>query len=242
LTVTHPKTVIALLLLASAPALAQQQPRRDTPDPPVVVTAGEGVIEVVPDRAWITITAESRAGNPRDAQKRNADAMAPVLEKLKAAGVPAEAIKTVGYDLQQEWDYVNNRRISRGYVARNTIDVRVDHIERVGELLEIAVGSGATSVGGIRFDLKDRAKLERDALRMAVIEARQRAEAAAAGAGMSIERVQRIDAHPVGGPVPLPRFAMAREQAANAADAATPPISAGQIEIRVQVTLTSVLK
>ncbi len=80
----------------------------------------------MPDRAWITITAESRAGNPRDAQRRNAEAMTPVLEKLKAAGVPADAIKTIGYDLQQEWDFVNNRRVSRGYVARNTIEVRVD--------------------------------------------------------------------------------------------------------------------
>ena len=236
---THLKFVFAILLLPSAPAFAQQQPR---PESPVVVTTGEGVIETVPDRAWITITAESRAGNPREAQKRNADAMAPVLDKLKAAGVPADAIKTIGYDLQQEWDYVNNRRISRGYVARNTIDVRVDMIDRVGELLEIAVGSGATSVGGIRFDLKDRAKLERETLRMAVVEARARAEAAAAGAGMSIDRVQRIDAHPMGGPIPLPRVALMREQAASAADAAAPPISAGQIEIRVQVTLTSVLK
>jgi uncharacterized protein YggE len=237
--VTHLKFVFAILLLTSTSAFAQQQPR---PEPPVVVTTGEGIIETVPDRAWITITAESRAGNPREAQKRNAEAMAPVLSKLKAAGVPDDAIKTVGYDLQQEWDYVNNRRISRGYVARNTIDVRVDIIDRVGELLEIAVGSGATSVGGIRFDLKDRAKLEREALRMAVVEARSRAEAAAAGAGMSIERVQRIDAHPMGGPVPVPRFAIMREQAANAADSAAPPISAGQIEIRVQVTVTSVLK
>jgi uncharacterized protein YggE len=238
--VTHLKFVIAVLLFTSAPVLAQQQ-QQAAPEPPVVVTTGEGLIETVPDRAWISITAESRAGNPRDAQKRNAEAMAPVLDKLKAAGVAADAIKTVGYDLQQEWDYVNNRRISRGYVARNTIEVRVDMIDRVGELLEIAVGSGATSVGGIRFDLKDRAKLEREALRMAVAEARSRAEAAAAGAGMSIDRVQRIDAHPMGGPVPVPRFAMMREQAA-AADSAAPPISAGQIEIRVQVTVTSVLK
>jgi uncharacterized protein len=238
--VTHLKMLAVLVLLGATPAFAQQ-PVIAPPERPVVVTQGEGVVEVAPDRAWITISAESRAGNPRDAQKRNADAMNPVLDKLKAAGVPAEAIKTVGYDLQQEWDYVNNRRISRGYVARNTIDVRVDAIDRVGELLEIAVGSGATSVGGIRFDLKDRAKLERDALRMAVVEARARADAAAAGAGMSIDRVQRIDAHPMGGPVPVPRFAMMREQA-NAADSAAPPISAGQIEIRVQVTLTSVLK
>ncbi len=237
---THLKTLTAILVLTAAPALAQQ-PAAPAPEPPVVVTSGEGVIEVAPDRAWITITAESRAGNPRDAQKRNADAMTPVLDKIKAAGVPAEAIKTVGYDLQQEWDYVNNRRISRGYVARNTVEVRVDNIERVGELLEMAVGSGATSVGGIRFDLKDRDKLEADALRLAVAEARRLAEAAAAGAGRTIERVQRIDAQPMGGPVPMPRLAFAREQAANA-DSAAPPISAGQIEIRAHVTLTSVLK
>lgn len=236
---THLTPTIVALLVISAPVLAQQ-PAPAAPEPPVVVTTGEGVIEAAPDRAWITVTAESRAGNPREAQKRNAEAMTPVLDKLRAAGVPADAIKTVGYDLQQEWDYVNNRRVSRGYVARNTVDVRVDAVERVGELLEIAVGSGATSVGGIRFDLKDRAKLERDALRLAVTEARGRAEAAAAGAGMSIARVQRIDAHPMGGPIPLPKLAYAREQAA-AADAA-PPISAGQLEIRAQVTLTSVLK
>jgi uncharacterized protein YggE len=239
--VTHPKAFVVLLLAATVatPAVAQQSPVPDTR--PTVQTFGEGLIEAVPDRAWITITAESRAGNPRDAQKRNVDAMTPVLDKLKAAGIPADAIRTIGYDLQQEWDFVNNRRVSRGYVARNSVEVRVDAIDRVGELLEIAVGSGATSVGGIRFDLKDRAKLERDALRMAVTDARVKADAAAAGAGMRIERVLKIDAHPISAPPPMPRYAMMREQAA-AADSAAPPISAGQIEIRAQVTLTSLLQ
>ena len=145
---------IALILLLVAPAVAAaQQPRTE----PVVVTMGEGVIQAVPDRAWVNISAESRASSPREAQKRNADAMAPVQAKLRAAGIGADAIKTIAYDLQQEWDFVNNRRVSRGYVARNSIEVRVDAIDRVGEVLEIAVGTGATSVGGIRFDLKDRA-------------------------------------------------------------------------------------
>jgi hypothetical protein len=165
--------------------------------------------------------------------------MSPVLDRLRAAGIPADAIRTVGYDLQQEWDFVKNQRVSRGYVARNTIDVRVDAIDRIGELLELAVGSGATSVGGIRFDLKDRAKLEREALRLAVVEARADAEAAASAAGLAIARVLRIDAQrSEGGPIPLPRVAMMREQANSDA----PPISAGQMEIRAQVTLTSVLK
>jgi len=224
-----------LLFLTPLAASAQQN---TTPEPPVVITSGEGVIQATPDRAWLTISAESRAGNPRDAQRRNADAMTPVIAKLRAAGISSDAIRTVGYDLQQEWDFVNNQRVSRGYVARNTIEVRVDTIDRIGELLEMSVGSGATSVGGVRFDLKDRAKLERDALRLAVEDARARADAAAAGAGRSIDHVLRIDALSAGAPVPLPRMAMLREQAASDA----PPIAAGQMEIRVHVTLTSVLR
>ena len=235
-TVTQLNT-LPLLFLLIAPAVAGAQ-QNTTPEPPVVVTSGEGLVQAVPDRAWITITAESRAGNPRDAQRRNAEAMTPVIDKLRTAGIPADAIRTIGYDLQQEWDYVNNQRTSRGYVARNTIEVRVDAIDRIGDLLEMAVGSGATSVGGVRFDLKNRAKLERDALRLAVEDARARADAAAAGAGRSIDRVLRIDAQSGGAPVPMPRVAMLREQAASDA----PPIAAGQMEIRAQVTLTSALK
>lgn len=231
------RLMLALLLLAPALATAQQTTVREEP---LVVTSGEGIVQAVPDRAWITITAESRGSNPREAQRRNAELMTPVQEKLRAAGVPADAIRTVGYDLQQEWDYVKDRRVSRGYVARNTIDVRVDAIDRVGELLEIAVGTGATSVGGIRFDLKDRAKLEREALRLAVLDARAKADAAAAGAGRSVDRILRIEEHGVQSPIPLPR-PMMREVAQMAASDA-PPISAGQMELRAQVTVTAVLK
>lgn len=230
------RPILAVLLLMPALASAQQTPAREEP---VVVTSGEAVVQAIPDRAWITITAESRGSNPREAQRRNTEAMTPVQDKLRAAGIPAEAIRTTGYDLQQEWDFVNNRRVSRGYVARNTIEVRVDAIDRVGELLELAVGNGATSVGGLRFDLKDRAKLEREALRLAVSDARARAEAAAAGAGRGIDRVQRIEEHGVSSPpVIMARATFGKE----AGQADSPPISAGQIELRAQVTLTAVLK
>jgi uncharacterized protein YggE len=225
--------VLTLLLVASPLAAAQ-----DVRPAAAVVMTGEAVVHSVPDRAWVTIAAESRASSPREAQRRNAEAMAPVIDKLRAAGVPADAVRTVAYDLQQEWDFVNNRRVSRGYVARNAIEVRVDAIDRVGELLEIAVASGATSVSGIRFDVKDRAKLEREALRLAVADARAKAEAAAEGAGRTIERVVRVEEHGVQ-TRPPEVFALARESA-QAAD--VPPISAGQIELRAQVTLTAELK
>jgi len=224
---------IAVITVLPSVAAAQQQ--RDVP---AIVMSGEGVVQAAPDRAWVSITAESRASTPREAQRRNADAMTPVQQKLRAAGVPADAIRTSAYDLQQEWDFVNNRRVSKGYVARNTVEVRIDSLDRVGELLEIAVESGATSVGGIRFDLKDRGRLEREALRLAVADARAKADAAAAAAGRSVERVTRIEEHGVVSRPPMP-FMAARE-ALQASDA--PPMSAGQIELRSQVTLTAELK
>jgi uncharacterized protein YggE len=233
------RTLVLVLSLVPSAALAQQQP--PPPSEPHVVVSGEGLVQATPDRAWITISAESRASSAREAQKRNTDAMTPVLNKLKAAGVPADAIRTIAYDVHYEWEFVNNRRVGKGYLARNTIEVRVDAIDRVGEYLEIAVGSGATALGGIRFDLKDRAKLEREAVRLAVADARGKADAAAAGAGRTIDRILRIDeAGGYGGPVP-PRPMM--REAMMASDAASaPPISAGQTEIRSQVTITAALK
>ena len=229
----------AVGLMMLVPVVVSGQQTTTPAAEPTVVASGQGIVHAVPDRAWITIGAESRAASPREAQRVNAEAMRPVQEKLKAAGVPADAIRTITYDVQYEWDFVNGKRVGRGYVARNTIEVRIDAIDRVGEYLEIAAGSGATSLGGIRFDLKDQAKLERDALRLAVADARAKAEAAAAGAGRTIDRILRIEEQGVVTP-PLP-IPMVRQSLEVAADAA-PPISTGQIEIRARATVTAVLK
>ena len=233
------KLMLLALLLVLPGTVAAQQPTA-TPAEPVVVTSGEGVVLAVPDRAWISISAESRAPSPREAQRLNAEAMKPVQDKLRAAGIPAEAIRTAAYDVQYEWDFVNNKRVGKGYVARNTIDVRIDAVDRVGEYLEIAASSGATALGGIRFDLKDQAKFEREALRLAVLDARAKADAAAAGAGRSIDRILRVEEQRVDLPPELTRMMRQGVQAASAS--AAPPISAGQMEIRARAEVTVVLK
>jgi uncharacterized protein len=166
--------------------------------------------------------------------------MKAVLDKLKALGLPSDAIRTAGYDLQPQFDYVNGKQSLRDYLARNTIEVRVDDIARAGDILDAAVGSGATSVSGVRFDLKDRSTAERQALRLAVSDARGRADAAAAGAGLKVDHVVRIEEQRVLLPEPRP-FAMAR-QSMTADMNAAPPIAAGELEVRSTVTMTSSIK
>lgn len=213
-----------------------------TPPPqaePIVVVSGEGVVKAAPDQAWVTIGAESRSRNPKEAQSQNATAMSGVQQKLTAAGIAKDAFRTLSVDLQLESDWVNGRQVPRGYVARNMIEVRLDDIARVGEVIDMAVTGGATAVHGVRFDLKQRETLEREALKRATADARARAEAAASGAGRAIDRVIRIE-EPGGRPYPPP-VPMMMARAAEDGRAQT-PVAAGEIEIRASVVLTATLK
>ena len=114
---------------------------------------------------------------------------------LEAAGIDKDAVQTTGYSIHQEFDFPNGRRVPREYVARNGVEIRLDAVERTGELLDAVVESGATTVTGVRFDLRDRAGAEREALRQAVQDARLRAEALATGRAPDADRVDRLVAH-----------------------------------------------
>lgn len=231
---------IILALLTAAPLAAQSQPAPVAEaGRSVIVTTGEGVVKATPDRVWVSIAAESRARNPKDAQRANAEAMSAVMQRFKTAGLPADAIRTTSYDLQPEFDYANGRQTLKGYVARNSVEVRVDEVARAGEILDAAVGSGATSVSGVRFDLKDRAGAEREALRLAVADARARADAAAAGAGVRVDRIVRIEEQRAFSPEPRPM--MMRQMAMEAAAPQT-PVTPGELEVRATVTVTSSIR
>ena len=227
--------VLAALVLFPIAALAQ-----NAPDLPVIVTTGQAEVKRAPDRAWVSINAESRSKDPREAQRLNVAAMDAVMAQLKKMNLGADAIRTTGYELHPEFDYANGRQTLRGYVARNSIEVRLDDIGQVGDVLAAAVTSGATSVGGLRFGLKNRDEAEREALRLAVADARGRADAAASGAGVQIARVQKIEEQRMAGPEP-PRPMMRQTMAAEAAGSA-PPIAPGTIEIRSIVTMTVLIK
>lgn len=228
--------IAAAALMLAAPAAAQN--REPEPTTPVVVTMGEASVKRAPDRAWVTIGAESRARTAQDAQRANAEAMSAVNQKLKTMGIAPDAIQTVGYDLQPEFDYANGKQTLRGYVARNQVQVKVDALPKLGDVIAAAVATGATNVSGIRFDVQDRDAAEREALRRAVADARSRAEAAAAGAGMKVERVIKIEELREPVPPPRPMMMAARAEAAQP----SVPIETGEIEIRARVNLTAAIR
>jgi uncharacterized protein len=227
------------IFVPATTAVAQvANPQMISPLQPTVVTQGFAIVNARPDRAFVTIAAESRSRNSGDAQKQNAAAMTAVLRKVEQAGVPKDAVRTIGYELQPEFDYANGKQTFRSYVARNTVEVRLDDIDRIGVVIDAAAAGGATTITGVRFDVRNRADLEREALRKAVADARGRAEAAAAGAGAAIDRVVRIEEMGAQEP-PRPMMRMAAQLSGNAE---ATPVEPSTIEIQARVTLTASLR
>jgi len=218
---------------------AQSSPGAPVPgsEPPTVVASGTAIVTRAPDVAHVSLGIESRAASSRDAQRQNADKIAAVIKRLTELSIAGDARRTTGIRLEQEYDTANGRRTPKDFVARNSLELRVDDIARAGEVADAAVQAGATSIDGIRFDLKDRAAVEREALRLAVADARARAEAAATGAGRTIDRILKIE-EADRAPVPRPMIGLTAPMRAEAVTAIEP----GLIDVRASVTLTASIK
>ena len=235
-----PLALAALAVLT--PALASAQTPAQLP---VIVAQGESVVKAAPDQAWATVSVETRDVKAPEARRLSAVAMTCVMTALKAGGLPADAIKTTGFSLNPDYEYVSGRQRMRGFVVNNQVQVRIDDVAKVAEVLDAVGGlslaaSSHLTIANLRFDLKDRAQLERDALRLAVEDAMANVKAMAAGAGVALGRIARIDQ--MGGSPKFQEIQQPMMAMRGAVDAVQTPISPSEIEIRSSVMLTVEIK
>jgi uncharacterized protein YggE len=233
---THAVVFVALLTLA-APVAAQDR------SPMVgellvarqVTTSGQSEVSLAPDQAWVTVGIEQRAPASRDAQRLAAEVMTRIRGQLAALGIPEAAIRTVSFNLHADWQFAANKRSLRGYVVTNLLQVRVDDITKVGDVLDRSISAGGNAIRGVRWDIKDRVAVERDALRQAVEDAKRRAEVAVAAAGATLGPVATITEHRIDS-------RQAEMVYGNLADVAvetqtSTPISPGELTVRANVVV-----
>ena len=119
-----------------------------------------------PDRAFLTVTVEGAGQSPREAQRLNAEAMTAVQQRLAAARVAKDAIRTLGYDLEQEFDFVQGRAC-RASSWRATPSSCASTGSRASGIARRR-GPGRRDVGQRRaLRHQDSEMAERDALRLA---------------------------------------------------------------------------
>ena len=235
-------TVLGMAMIAalSSGDLRAQAQTVPTADQPVIVAQGEALLMLPPDRAYVTIAAEGHAQKSPDAQRQAAAAMTSVQGALKALGLAGEMIRTTAYNVQPQYDYANNRQTFREYLARNVVEVRVDDLSKLADVIDAAGTSGATSVSGLRFDLKNRSAAELDALRRAVRDASARAAAIAEGANKTLGPIVRMQEQRSSSPSPV--FQMGQGAGGGGGRGGGTPIEPGEIQVRATVTLTVAIK
>lgn len=231
----------AVIGLAAPAAVAQSAPTAPMQvhamaAQPALNLSAYGEVRVAPDMATITFGVLTEAPTAQAAMADNARRMTEVFAVLRRAGIEERDIQTSGLNLSAQYDYVQNEppRL-RGYQASNRVTVQVMDIDATGRVADAVVAAGVNQIDGIAFGLKDAKAAEDQARVLAVRSLQDKARLYAQALGAELGPIRSLNEG--GGyspPPPMPVFAMARMEMA---DAST-PVAAGQLTVRIDITGT----
>jgi len=225
------KLLIAAFAMISMPAYAQQGDTNALT--PQIAVGARGEVKVVPDRATIQISVQTRAETAAAAAAENARKQKAVIDALRALGIAANDIATSNYSIYPEQRYEPNREpVVVGYNVTNTVSVELKSIAMVGQAIDVALAKGANMITSLQFYASNTEAARQEAIAIAVRKARSDAEAAARAAGGSISGLLEIS---IGSYSPPPPRPMEMKVRAAMADQAETPISAGDQTLAVDV-------
>ena len=190
--------VFALTAALAHPAAAQiPVPRAPIgiTDTATIETSASREVRIAPDRATIVLAVETRAPSAAQAAQLNAKAQRAVLDTLRAIGISPSQIGTAGYTVQPNYEPMpNGRGMERnGFVANNSITVRLTQLDRVGAVIDAALAKGATNIGELSFDASNTADARRAALADAAAQAKDEAATLAKALGGSLGAADQRD-------------------------------------------------
>lgn len=204
-------------------------PELGRPAPPSITTRGVGTVRGTPDMLTVALGVQTRAASAADALADNSTRTTGLLDVLRRRGVADADLRTSRLSINPTYD--QNGGIT-GYEVTNQVSATLRDIAGAGALVDAAAQAtgDAARVERIGFEIDDdaepRARARGDAVRQAVTQARQLAEAADVTLG-PILSITEVTAG-------LPPDPAAARDSAVAASAAV-PIEPGSQDVSVTV-------
>ena len=224
---------LGVVVRAGAPGV-QAQAEADVAQ--TIAVTGEGEASGTPEVATVSLAVQNEGRTAREAIDANSAAMAQVVEAMKRIGVPEQELRTSGISIHpvrarpQPTDTQQPPIV--GYQAMNSLSVTVEPATKAAEVIDVGVEAGANVAGGVRFAMRDDAGLQREALDMAVKNARGKAEAMAAAAGLRVVGVRTMSEE---GGVGVPVMRAEAQGMATADSRVAPPVQPGELTLRTRV-------
>ncbi|HEY2158270.1 MAG TPA: SIMPL domain-containing protein [Isosphaeraceae bacterium] len=239
-------TIIGLALATASawPRASVAQGLDERTPPPSLSVVGHGKVAAVPDVADINIGVVTHGPTAKDALRSNSEAMEGLQNVLKERGIAAKDIETKQIQVNPVYSHPDPRgpRAGEEYVPKvvgyrvtNSVEVTVREIAKLGEMLDAVVVAGANQVTGIAFRVDKPEQLLDQARKLAMADAKRKAELLAGEAGIVLGPARHIIE--AGGMPPrptmlgggAPQMMMARSAA---------PVAAGEQELSVSVQVS----
>ena len=195
------------------------------------------VREVQPDFAEFNVSVETRNVNKDVAVQENNKTAEAIVQALKPL-VGADGIKSERYSVNPQYRWEKSKQIFENYYVNSTYSVKTRDLDRVPELINLALSNGATSTNGLRFSLKDKAKYYDAMYKEATLENQRKASNVAEALGRKLGAPKSISLSPVSrdSVYPSPRVMKMMSAGAEANDAAVlAPVEEGLVKIDVTV-------
>jgi hypothetical protein len=214
-------SLLAVATLPAATALA------DEPVPRTVSVSGQGEVSAEPDLAHVTLGVQARRPTMAEARKEVATTVDRVLALCKDLKIDPKFVNATRVQVQPDysWDERNRKQVLLGYIVSRQVQVELRDLEQLGPLIERAVSAGVNQVSDPALDSTQRKQLERQAMTLAVQDARLNAETLAQAAGVGLGAVRTMSAS--GAPPVMPMY---RSKMVMADAAAAPPAPEGSYE------------
>ena len=177
-----------------------------------ITVTGDGVVSARPDVVILRMSVTTSGASPSAAVREAQQVSDRVVQRLRELGVAEADIQVNDLDVtaEQELSDPDDCRLctgpamsSRGTPRQLTmladahaeITARLNGAPdsaRIQQVLDAVVQAGVTSVAGLTFDVRDTSALHRQALAAAIQDARAKAEAIAAAAGLKLGSVRAV--------------------------------------------------
>jgi uncharacterized protein YggE len=231
-----PVLTVSLLLMAHS-TLAQCPSAWDRN---LILTQGMAEVMGQNDSARISVAVVTQGRNLEQVSSENAGKTKAVIQAIKGLNIKDLKLKTSNYCVTPQRDYKARPPKIKGYEVHNAIEITLEGFEpeplskNVSMMIGKALESGSNNINHIKFYIKNKSTLEKEALKQSTQQAMDRARTLAEAAGVKLKRIVSLSTQPIHIPI---RQHMLRAAGMKTEASAAPPIEIGESQIRVQVSI-----
>lgn len=217
----------------------------------------EGEVTAIPDIATFSFSVKEESKTVEEAQKTVNEKMDKAISFLKEQGVPEENIKTTGYNIYPRYEWWTKEAVQCftypcpepdrerklvGYEVNQNISVKLEDIDKAGDVLTGLGTLEVTNVSALSFEIDEKDELIKQAREIAIGKAQEKAKELAKDLDVKLVRMVSYSSNEGND---RPYYAKDERAYGMGGDGATPvmaSIPVGENEIKVNVYMTYEIK